>query len=111
MEIAILISCYQDNRRSLNGTAIDTRNCLIRNGSQNGFSLSLKKDRYIIIGGTVVTKSKSTTNVVGENTKSFRVQRRYLKCVSIDVKPSADSREKQAQQKEGKYCQLSLEYG
>ena len=68
--------------------------------------LSLDKDGDVVIGGTVVL------TVVGENTKSFKVQRKDLKFVSIDVKLQQDSKGKQTQQKEesGKLL-LLLEYG
>ena len=76
--------------------------------------LSLDKDGDIVIGGTVVPKSRPyiPLTVVGENTKSFKVQRKDLKFVSIDVKLQQDSKGKQTQQKEesGKLL-LLLEYG
>ena len=58
--------------------------------------LSLDKDGDVVIGGTVVPKSRPyiPLTVVGENTKSFRVQRKDLKFVSIDVKPSAGFKRK-----------------
>ena len=54
--------------------------------------LSLDKNGDVVIGGTVVLKSRPYIpfTVVGENTKSFRVQRKDLKFVFIDVKPSAE---------------------
>ena len=76
--------------------------------------LSLDKDGDVVIGGTVVPKSRPyiPLTVVGENTKSFKVQRKDLKFVSIDVKLQQDSKGKQTQQKEesGKLL-LLLEYG
>ena len=76
--------------------------------------LSLDKDGDVVIGGTVVPKSRPyiPLTVVGENTKSFRVQRKDLKFFSIDVKLQQDSKGKQTQQKEesGKLL-LLLEYG
>ena len=60
------------------------------------FFLSLDKNGDVVIGGTVVLKSRPYIpfTVVGENTKSFRVQRKDLKFVSIDVKPSAGFKRK-----------------
>ena len=51
---------------------------------------------FVVIGGTVVLKSRPYIpfTVVGENKKSFRVQRKDLKFVSIDVKPSAGFKRK-----------------
>ena len=76
--------------------------------------LSLDKDGNVVNGGTVVPKSRPyiPLTVVGENTKSFKVQRKDLKFVSIDVKLQQDSKGKQTQQKEesGKLL-LLLEYG
>ena len=76
--------------------------------------LSLDKDGDVVIGGTAVPKSRPyiPLTVAGENTKSFKVQRKDLKFVSIDVKLQQDSKGKQTQQKEdsGKLL-LLLEYG
>ena len=60
---------------------------MVGNASQKLFFLSLDKNGDVVIGGTVVLKSRPYIpfTVVGENTKSFRVQRKDLKFVSIDV--------------------------
>ena len=67
--------------------------------------LSLDKNGDVVIGGTVVLKSRPYIpfTVVGENTKSFRVQRKDLKFVSIDVKPSAGFKRKTNPTEGGKW--------
>ena len=76
--------------------------------------LSLDKNGGVVIGGTVVLKSRPYIpfTVVGENTKSFRVQREDLKFFSIDVKPSAGFKRKTnpTEGESGKFLP-SLEYG
>ena len=67
--------------------------------------LSLDKNGGVVIGGTVVLKSRPYIpfTVVGENTKSFRVQREDLKFFSIDVKPSGGFKRKTNPTEGGKW--------
>ena len=87
LTVVTVIKIY---KRSLNGTTIYTRNCLIGNGLIQNFLLSLEKYREVVISGTIPKSEPDVPiTVVGENAKSFILQRKSdLKFVSYDVKPS-----------------------
>ena len=107
LTVVTVIKIY---KRSLNGTTIYTRNCLIGNGLIQNFLLSLEKYREVVISGTIPKSEPDVPiTVVGENAKSFILQRKSdLKFVSNDVKPSTRFKTKTQQKEES--CLLSLEY-
>ena len=100
-----VITVIKIYKRSLNGTTIYTRNCLIGNWLIQNFLLSLEKYREVVISGTIPKSEPDVPiTVVGENAKSFILQKKSdLKFVSNDVKPSTRFKRKANSTEGGKW--------
>ena len=102
LKILNVFSVIKICKRSLNGTSIHTRNCLIGNGFIQNIFLSLQKDREVVTGGTIPRSGLDVPfTVVGENTKLFNLQKNLiLNLFLLMLNLQQDLREKQTQQKE-----------
>ena len=105
LKILNVFSVIKICKRSLNGTTIYTRNCLIGNWLIQNFLLSLEKYREVVISGTIPKSEPDVPiTVVGENAKSFILQKKSdLKFVSNDVKPSTRFKRKANSTEGGKW--------
>lgn len=96
--------------KSLRGTSIYSRNCLIESGSKKGFLLSLEKDAGVIIERV---RPKTIGGVpfiiVGENTRPFHVEA-GLQSKLIDEAPSARFKTKTNPTEKGKWKIVSCHW-
>ena len=79
---------------------------MIGNGFIQNFSLSLEKDREVVVDGTIPKSGpQEPFTVVWVNTKLYNIQRKpdFKLNVSIDVKPSAGFKRKANPTEGGKW--------